>query len=198
MQRSLENAYECVVAYSQKLPQVCATSLPSSWILDPVLFQELRCPGAPTEATGLLKVQKQSLAYKSCLPSLCRSCLCVNAYFKVCVSALCPKKPGVPREGNGVQLGEPLAKRAHVLSLAPWGRVPHCTDTEIPVKEKQSSSWGVTGLCSSHWGWFLTWNNVGKCSAWQCRKLIRRLSRPNSCAVPRAWEIFFLCACVQL
>lgn len=145
MQRSLDNAYECVVAYSQKLPQVCATSLPSSWILDPVLFQELRCPGAPTEAMGLLKVQKQSLAYKSCLPSLCRSCLCVNAYFKVCVSALCPRKPGVPGEANGVQLGEPLAKRAHVLSLAPWGRVPHCTDTEIPVRRNRAALEGSLG-----------------------------------------------------
>ena len=62
MQRSLDNAYECMVAYSRKLPQVCVTSLPSSWILDPALLQELWCPEAPTKAMGLLEVQKQCLA----------------------------------------------------------------------------------------------------------------------------------------
>lgn len=145
MQRSLDNAYECMVAYSRKLPRVCVTSLPRSWILDPVLLRELRFPGAPTEATGLLEVQKQCLASKSCPPSLCQSCLCLNAFFKLCVSALSPRKPGVPRDANGVQLGEPLAKRARVLSPAPQGRVPHCTDTEIPVRRNRAALEGSPG-----------------------------------------------------
>lgn len=64
MQRSPDNAYECMVAYSRKLPRICVTSLPSSWVLDPVLLQELLCPRG-SEATLLLELR--CLAPKSCL-----------------------------------------------------------------------------------------------------------------------------------
>lgn len=77
-------------------------------------------PGSPSEVTGLLEVQKPCLASKSCLPSLRRSRLCLNAYFQLCVSAPSPREPSVPRD----------AHRAAVLSPAPRGECPSAQTRE--------------------------------------------------------------------
>lgn len=91
-------------------------------------------PGSPSEATGLLEVQKPCLASKSCLPSLRRSCLCLNAYFQLCVSAPSPREPG----GPGMRTA-PLA------SARLRRRVPQCSDTGIPVRRNRAAREGSPG-----------------------------------------------------
>jgi len=115
----------------------------------PSLAWELRHPGAPTHTMVLLEVQKQCLASKPCLPALCRSCLRLNACFKLCVAALGLGKPCVP--GVQTACGWESRLRDELVSSARLrrGERPVLRHGN-PSEEKQSSSRGVARLCPSH------------------------------------------------
>lgn len=170
-------------------------SLPGSGVPDPDLLQSIE---AALGAKGIPGVS-------SSLPP-CGTLPLQKCFFKALCFCAGPQEPRVSWQawvpgslaGPGKQVvvaGGATCEMCCCPQPSPWGWCP-IPQTQQPRRGEAEPPPGSLAMPCSR-GWFPMGNNVGVCSVWQCQKLIRTLSRPNSCAVSGA-QIIFLCACIQL
>lgn len=106
---------------------------------------------APTSTARLLKVHEQCPEAMSCLPSLCQSCLYLNAYFKLKTNVFLHWLPGsltcpwMPAACRAVCSWRPLCEMGWWPQPSSSRRVSHCTHMEIPVRRNRAAREGSSG-----------------------------------------------------